>query len=427
MRSTLFLIPHEIAGIPIFGFGWLLMAWLVLGGVMLGVLLRRQGWSREAAGYVPFLAIVAALIVLASRLEITDSQGQPLGIPVRGFGVMMALAIVAAAGLALHRARRMGIDPDTIYSLAMWMIIPGLVGARLFYIIQYWDEFRQPTLAQTLLAAINVTSGGLVVYGSVIGGLPFGIYYLVSRGLPVMAIGDMIAPSMVVGLALGRVGCFLNGCCYGGLCEGPLGVTFPPGSPPHVRHQARGWLYGLRLAADQRGVVIEHVVPGSAADEAGVRAGQHVATIRDEPVASLEDATALLAAAGQEFSLTTHEGKSYAIAAQAWPVRSLPVHPTQLYAALDAALLAAFLWFYYPFRTRDGEVIAILFTLHPVSRFLIEMIRDDEPGQFGTSLTISQWLSLAFLLAAAALWWHVLRQPRGSRLPHAALAADRDS
>ena len=68
--------------------------------------------------------------------------------------------------------------------------------------------------------------------------------------------------------------------------------------------------------------------------------------------------------------------------------------PTQLYAAIDAGLLALVLWFYYPFRRRDGEVFALLITLHPISRFFLEMIRSDEPGQFGTGLTISQWLSL---------------------------------
>jgi len=80
--------------------------------------------------------------------------------------------------------------------------------------------------------------------------------------------------------------------------------------------------------------------------------------------------------------------------------------------------LAAFLWLYFPFRLRDGEVFALLLTLHPISRFLLELIRDDEPGQFGTALTISQWLSLVMLLVATGLWWYLLRQPRGRALPH---------
>lgn len=424
MRSTLFVIPHELFGLPVFGLGWLLAAWLTFGAVLLAALIGRQGWNKDTASYLPFLGIVAVLIAIASPWLEIRQDGIPLGVPVRGFGVMMALAIVCAWTLAVHRTRQMGLDPDVIYSLAMWMIVPGFIGARLFFVIQYWDQFARPTLAETLQAIVSVTNGGLVMYGSVLAGVPFGIYYLVNRKLPVLAVGDLIAPSMVVGLALGRIGCFLNGCCYGGLCEGPLGMTFPPGSPPHARHHELGWLYGLRLTSDADRVLIESVVPGSAAAEAGVKPGEHVATIRSQEVISGSGALKLLSDAGRQFVLTTEEGGAYAIAAKAWPVRSLPVHPTQLYAALDAALLASFLWFYYPFRRRDGEVFALLVTLHPISRILLEMIRDDEPGQFGTPLTIAQWTSVGILSAALGLWWWLLRRPRGSALPHKASLPD---
>jgi phosphatidylglycerol:prolipoprotein diacylglycerol transferase len=73
------------------------------------------------------------------------------------------------------------------------------------------------------------------------------------------------------------------------------------------------------------------------------------------------------------------------------------------------------LWLYYPFRRRDGEVFALLITLHPISRFLLEMIRSDEPGQFGTELTISQWLSLGLLAAAGVLWWYVETRSKNQR------------
>ena len=120
--------------------------------------------------------------------------------------------------------------------------------------------------------------------------------------------------------------------------------------------------------------------------------------------------------------LTTAEGKVHRIVRPDWPGRSLPIHPTQLYAALDAGLLALVLWLAYPFRRRDGEIFAVLITVHPISRFLLEMIRSDEPGQFGTTLTISQWISLAFLVLAAGFWYYVEKQPRGSALPRSDLA-----
>ncbi|HZL91254.1 MAG TPA: prolipoprotein diacylglyceryl transferase family protein, partial [Pirellulaceae bacterium] len=283
MRSTLFIIPHELFGLPVFGFGWMLIAWVLLCAAMLALLIRRQGWNQDTRSYLPFQLFVALFIAfLMPRLELVAEKGVPLGVPIRGFGIMMAVATVAGVGLALHRAKKMGIDPDAIMSLAMWMFIPGIIGARLFFVIEYWHQFAKPTVEQTVVALLNVTNGGLVMYGSVLAGLPFGIYYLVSRKLPVLAIADIIAPSMVVGLALGRIGCFLNGCCYGGLCDGALGVTFPgepayPGaqaSPPFEKHHELGWLHGLRLAVDDQGVVIERVEPDSAAAAAGVKPGE---------------------------------------------------------------------------------------------------------------------------------------------------------
>ena len=90
---------------------------------------------------------------------------------------------------------------------------------------------------------------------------------------------------------------------------------------------------------------------------------------------------------------------------------------TQLYAAIDAGLLALVLWFFYPFRRRDGEVFALLITVHPVSRFLLEMIRSDEDTQFNTGLTIAQLMSIGICACGVALWIYLQRQPRGSVLP----------
>jgi phosphatidylglycerol:prolipoprotein diacylglycerol transferase len=79
--------------------------------------------------------------------------------------------------------------------------------------------------------------------------------------------------------------------------------------------------------------------------------------------------------------------------------------------------LALVLWFFLPFRRHDGEVFALLLTIHPISRFLLEMIRSDEPGQFGTGWTISQWISIGLLALGIGLWIYIERQPRGSALP----------
>src|SRR6185295_18267366 len=107
------------------------MAWLI----------RKQGWNQETASYLPFLTVFALIIAVLLPNMVEFAPGEtlkekiPLGIPVRGFGVMMMVAMIASVGLAMRRAWQMGIDPEVITSLAMWMIFPGIIGARLFFII----------------------------------------------------------------------------------------------------------------------------------------------------------------------------------------------------------------------------------------------------------------------------------------------------
>lgn len=434
MRSTLFYIPYEVNGFPVVGFGWLLLGWVILSVGIMAWLTRKQGWNQDTASYIWFLAVVGFIIAffLPNMMEFAQVPGSaekiPLGIPIRGFGVMMMVAMVAGVGSGIYRAWRMGIDPEVMTSLAMWMIFPGIIGARLFFIIQYHDEFARPTWQETVMSLFDVTKGGLVVYGSVLAGVPFGIYYLIRRGLPVLAVLDIIAPSMVVGAAMGRIGCFLNGCCYGGECDWPVAMTFPPraapylqDSPPYQRQHELGLLYGMKIGRTETGRAdVQRVESGKAAEQAGVKPGDILTHINGKEVADFEEAQAALGLSGKTVELTTSTGSVRRITREDWPGRSLPIHPTQLYAALDAGLLALVLWLLYPFRRKDGEIFALLITIHPITRIMLEFVRSDEPGLFGTPLTISQWISLGFLVLAAGFWYYVERQPRGSALPRMA-------
>ena len=96
MRSTLFYIPAELAGLPVFGFGWLLGAWILFCLALLAWAGRRSGGSREATSYLPIMIVVAVVIafLLPNMIESTP-EGRPLGVPIRGFGVMLMLATVA--------------------------------------------------------------------------------------------------------------------------------------------------------------------------------------------------------------------------------------------------------------------------------------------------------------------------------------------
>lgn len=338
MRSELFRIPIEWSGIPIMGFGIVLGIWVI--GCLIGMfVLNKKSSSGSWKELLPGLLIGGLAIVLLPRLF-------PEGLPIRGYGLMVLCGVIAGILLAMHRAQQVGLPPDTILSLAFSFLLCGIIGARLFYVVEYWDtRFKSDDWRETAINVLKFTEGGLVVYGAFIGATVAVVWFVWRRGLPLLAMADLLAPSLLIGLAFGRIGCFLNGCCYGGECELPWAVTFPRDSLPYMEQYESG---------------------------------------RFGDPATLDP--------------------------QTLPTRSLPVHPAQLYSAIDAGLLCWLLWSYYPFRRSDGEVTALMLTVHSVSRFLLEAIRIDESAVFGTGLSISQNISIVFFVMALVGWFFLLRQ-----------------
>jgi phosphatidylglycerol:prolipoprotein diacylglycerol transferase len=176
-------------------------------------------------------------------------------------------------------------------------------------------------------------------------------------------------------------------------------------------------MHGFRIASqDDEPAVVKHVDPGSPAASAGLKAGDSIAAINSENIHSLLDAKYRMLELFKSQSpihLTLRDGRTVNIPAITIPARSLPVHPTQLYSAIDGALLGWLLWTFYPFRRHDGEAIALLLTIHPITRFLLEVIRIDEPAVFGTGMTISQNVSLILLACGIGLWWYLAHRRTG--------------
>ncbi len=164
MCSELFRIPVEWHGVPIFGVGVLLAVWLVGGGLTVVYSGKQTGWSAETWGYLPGLLLGVVGIVLVARLF-------PEGLPIRGYGVMVLIGSITALWVVIHRARQVGLSSEVILSLAFGLFIGGILGARLFYVIEYWDtRFQSDDWSTTLLEIVKFTEGGLVFYGSMIGG-----------------------------------------------------------------------------------------------------------------------------------------------------------------------------------------------------------------------------------------------------------------
>lgn len=415
MLQTLFYIPNgPFFGLPVFGLGWGLIVWAIVAAIILLAVVRRHGWSGDTWSYVLLLGAFGGAIYLVIP-NLLDPNG--LGLPIRGFGVMLLLAVVCGVGMAIYRAKQMGVDPEVIFSLSFWMFLAGILGARIFFVIEYRQNFIRDTLWGTLQAMINVPEGGIVLYGAFFGGITAALVFFNWRKLPALAIADIIVPGMVVGAALGRVGCFLNGCCFGGLCYADLPrVEFPQMSPPYQYQLSHGLLHGLRLIQDTGSVYISEVLPDSPAEEAGLKRGDEIVAINGQTVATVEGAEQLLLAIPGVARLRLGD-RSERVLNFELPRRSLPVHPAQLYDAINLGLLALVLWLYYPLRRHEGELLAVGMMLYSITRFVIEIIRVDEPSQLGTGFSISQLISFGVFMAGAVLLTYIELRNRPFVLP----------
>ena len=423
MRQTLFTIDQFL-----FTDHWIFGAWLLLAISYFGYQIYR-GNRQEAFGFVP-VAVIGGLLIefvlprLATpEVDLADPNGPLIsgGLAIQGYGLFLLLAMLCGFGLALYRCRQVGYDGDQVLSLGFWMVIAGLLGARLFYIIQKFDQFSGLQPGEMFFKFVDMTSGGLVVYGSLIGGIVAGVVYMSKKKMPWRQVIDIIAPGMVIGLAIGRIGCLMNGCCYGGVCsDGHPGLRFPAASPPYVYQFYSGKLLGITGTFDEKNyeVDVASVQDGSLAAKNGIEPGDRVRMYlvhsehQDDMQIRLRAAKAGLEkltmnAIVVKYSAVENTETRISIPVEQLPARSLPTHPTQLYSSANAFLLCAFLWFYYPWRRSDGEVFALMMIFYAVSRFLLELIRTDEAGQFGTSFTISQWISFGGFAFGCALLAYV--------------------
>ena len=141
---------------------------------------------------------------------------------VRSYGAMMAVAFLFGTWLALKDARRRGLDEDRLVSVILVALVAGVLGARLLYVIEHVDEFRREWGS-----AVAIWEGGLTLYGGIVAGAFGGLVAARKFGLPMWAVADTLTPSLAIGTMFGRIGCFLNGCCYGRPTSLPWGVRFP--------------------------------------------------------------------------------------------------------------------------------------------------------------------------------------------------------
>lgn len=313
-----------------------------------------------------------------------------IDIPVLGhldlpsYFVMLTLSFIIGAWMTKREAPRLGLDPERVLDLNIYIVVAAIVGARLLHVLAdghlhdyvnlCFDNFKvRATEAKVdfcnassecgyeyvcnlathtchpprdCFAIFEVWRGGLTFYGGFIFATAFGLYFARKHRMGAWKVADLCAPWIAFGLALTRIGCFLNGCCYGKVTDAPWAVRFPIGSP--------AW------AAQRDAHLIANRAP------------------------------------------------------------ALPVHPTEIYLALLNWLTFVVLYFVVRRRKRfDGEVFAWLLIMKGAFRSFVEIWRDDDRGVLFGWLSTSQIISLPIIAFGVYLLWRSRRASPNAG-PHAA-------
>jgi phosphatidylglycerol:prolipoprotein diacylglycerol transferase len=154
---------------------------------------------------------------------------------VRAYGVMLALSFLLGTFYVWRMSRRFGRSFEPLIGMAYVLVIAGMVGARLGYVVVHLSEFAgNPWAAVNPFAGESVGIAGLNVYAGLLLAMVSAWIWCRVKGLDVLDTFDLFAPAFALGLGLTRIGCFLNGCCFGTPCDLPWAVTSPFGSIPYA-------------------------------------------------------------------------------------------------------------------------------------------------------------------------------------------------
>ncbi len=176
---------------------------------------------------------------------------------IRAYGVMLAISFLLGILFALHRAKKVNVDPNLIMDLSVILIISAIVGSRFLYVIYHPEEFRGHWIdaISPFQSDGTIGMGGLTLLGGVILCFISALVFLKVKKLSFLKIADVVIPSVGLGIFLTRIGCFLNGCCFGLPCQAhdhfcfvfpsnsAAGFTFP--NTPLIPAQLYSSLYGL--------------------------------------------------------------------------------------------------------------------------------------------------------------------------------------
>src|SRR5438270_6350328 len=216
-------------------------AWQVRGSRVAG-----DPWKKALQAGALWAGGTAVVLFLAVRMlgdpgnnDLLHLQ-RPLVIPAHTYGILIAVAFLAAMQLAGRAARRAGLDRERVMDLCFWILLAAMVGSRVLFIVVNWDEY-----ARNPADIFAIWKGGLVFYGGFIGAVLASIWHMRKHQMSFFPYADAIIPSVAIGHAIGRLGCFSAGCCWGGACDPhlPWAAHFPLESLAYQSQLASGLIH----------------------------------------------------------------------------------------------------------------------------------------------------------------------------------------
>ena len=255
------------------------------------------------------------------------------------YGLIIGLGVIAGILMAAHVAKKSGQNPDTYWDFAIYAVICSVLGARIYYVLFSWNEFKDNPLR-----VFNIRQGGLAIYGAVIAAFITLFVYSKVKKQNALLMGDTAMAGLILGQAIGRWGNFMNREVFGEFYDGLLSMQIP------------------------------------------------IAAVRDS-----SDIT-------QNIWNHIPEGANY-----------INVHPTFLYESLWNLLVFALILLWRKHKKFDGELCLLYFAGYGFGRFIIEGIRTDTLFIPGTTIPVSQALSLVMVVSAVAV--DVIVRIRKAKIP----------
>lgn len=249
------------------------------------------------------------------------------GFDIYFYGLIIGIGVIAGILMASHVAKISGQNPDTYWDFAIYAVICSVLGARIYYVLFSWNEFKDNPLR-----VFNIRQGGLAIYGAVIAAFITLFVYTKVKKQNALLMGDTAMAGLILGQAIGRWGNFMNREVFGEFYDGLLSMQLP--------------IAAVRDSSDITENIMAHIP----------------------------------------------EGANY-----------INVHPTFLYESLWNLLVFALILLWRKHKKFDGELCLLYFAGYGLGRFIIEGIRTDTLFIPGTSIPVSQALSLVMVVFAVAV------------------------